>query len=143
MSLHLLNSIFSELKHCTAYSTRDGVTVVTPGNMHIEVVTKYFDEPLVLAALEAITAALRERVENAGQPLKVVNIPTSAGIQWEFKEEQPKDVLIGKVVNLEQPAWVKAKQDAAAIRKAIGAEVKALSTDNTEAPAKRGRRKKD
>ena len=65
MSLHLLGSIFSELKHCSAYSSRDGVTVVTPGNMHIEIVTRYFDEPLVLAALESITAALRERVDAA------------------------------------------------------------------------------
>lgn len=141
MSLHLLNSIFSELKHCSAYSTRDGITVVTPGNMHIEVVTKYFDEPAVLAALEGITSALRERVENAGQPLKVVNVPTSAGIQWEFKEEQPKDVTIGKVVNLDAPAWVKAKQDAKALKVAVQRDVDALST-KTDAPAKRGRPKK-
>lgn len=143
MSLHFLNSIFSELKHCTAYSTRDGVTVVTPGNMHIEVVTKYFDEPLVLAALESITAALRERVENAGQPLKVVTSPSSSGIQWEFKEDQPKDVVIGKVVNLEQPAWMKAKLEAKAIKEAVQKDVKALSTDTTEAKPKRGRPKKD
>lgn len=110
MSLHLLGSIFSELKHCSAYSSRDGVTVVTPGNMHIEIVTRYFDEPLVLAALESITAALRERVDAAGQPAKVVETPSSSGIQFDFKEEKPKDVNIGKVVNLEQPGWVKAKK---------------------------------
>ena len=141
MSLHLLNSLFSELKHCSAYSTRDGITVVTPGNMHIEVVTKYFDEPAILAALEGIVGAMRERVENAGQPLKVVDVPTSAGIQWEFKEDKPKDVIIGKVVNLEQPAWVKAKQDAAAVKMAVQKDIDALST-KTDAPAKKGRAKK-
>ena len=141
MSLHLLNSLFSELKHCSAYSTRDGITVVTPGNMHIEVVTKYFDEPAILAALEGIVGAMRERVENAGKPLQVVTVPTSAGIQWEFKEEQPKDVLIGKVVNLEQPAWVQAKQDAKAIKVAVQKDIDALAT-KTDAPAKKGRPKK-
>ena len=141
MSLHLLGSIFSELKHCSAYSSRDGVTVVTPGNMHIEIVTRYFDEPLVLAALESITAALRERVDAAGQPAKVIETPSSSGIQFDFKEEKPKDVLIGKVVNLEQPGWVKAKQDAAAVKMAVQKDINALST-KVDAPAKKGRAKK-
>jgi predicted acyltransferase (DUF342 family) len=135
MSLHLLNSIFSELKYCTAYSSRDGITVVTPGNMHIEVVTRYYDEPLVLAALESITAALRERVDSAGAPVKVIETPAAAGIQFDFKEEKPKDVLIGKVVNLEQPGWVKAK-------KPSEAKPVTVEPEGPVAVAKRGRAKK-
>ena len=41
--------------------------------------------------------------------MKIVETPTSSGLQVDFKEEKPKDVLIGKVVNLDQPAWMKAK----------------------------------
>lgn len=141
MSIHLLASLFSELKHCTSYPTRDGIVVKTPGNMHIEVVTRYFDEPAVLLALEAIVASMKERVSLSNTPLEVVETPSSAGIQWEFKEEQPKDVQIGKVVNLEQPAWVKAKQDVKAIKMAVQSDVNALST-KSDAPAKRGRPKK-
>lgn len=141
MSIHLLASLFSELKHCTSYPTRDGIVVKTPGNMHIEVVTRYFDEPAVLLALEAIVASMKERVSLSNTPLEVVETPSSAGIQWEFKEEQPKDVQIGKVVNLEQPAWVKAKQDVKAIKMAVQSDVDALST-KSDAPAKRGRPKK-
>ena len=96
MSLHLLNSVFADLKYCTAYATRDGITVVTPGNMHVEVITRFLEEPRVLEALESITAALRERVEAQGQPVKIVETPTSTGLQVDFKEEKPKDVLIGK-----------------------------------------------
>lgn len=136
MSLHLLNSVFSNLKHCSAYSTRDGITVVTPGNMHIEVVTKYFDEPAVLAALEGITSALRERVENAGQPLKVVNVPTSTGIDFDFKEEKPKDVIIGKVINVKEPGWAKAKVSP------IVAEAVDVPAEGEVKVAKRGRPKK-
>lgn len=141
MSIHLLASLFSELKHCTSYPTRDGIVVKTPGNMHIEVVTRYFDEPAVLLALEAIVASMKERVSLSNTPLEVVETPSSAGIQWEFKEEQPKDVQIGKVVNLDQPAWVKAKQDVKAMKMAVQSDVDALST-KSDAPAKRGRPKK-
>lgn len=142
MSIHLLSSLFSELKHCTSYPTRDGIVVKTPGNMHIEVVTRHFDEPAVLVALEAIVASLKERVSLSGKPLVVVETPTSAGIQWEFKEEQPKDVTIGKVVNLEQPGWVKAKM---AGKLELAADIVKLESVPvaTKAPAKRGRPKKD
>jgi hypothetical protein len=142
MSIHLLASLFSELKHCTSYPTRDGIVVRTPGNMHIEVVTRHFDEPAVLVALEAIVASLKERVSLSGKPLVVVETPTSAGIQWEFKEEQPKDVTIGKVVNLEQPGWVKAKM---AGKLELAADIVKLESVPvaTKAPAKRGRPKTD
>ena len=141
MSIHSLASLFSELKHCTSYPTRDGIVVRTPGNMHIEVVTRHFDEPAVLVALEAIVASLKERVSLSGKPLVVVETPTSSGITWEFKEEQPKDVTIGKVVNLEQPAWIKAKMDAKAVQAGVQKDIDALAT-KTATPAKRGRPKK-
>ena len=140
MSIHSLASLFSELKHCTSYPTRDGIVVKTPGNMHIEVVTRFFDEPAVLAALEAIVAAMRERVTLSGKPLVVVETPTSSGIQWEFKEEQPKDVQIGKVVNLEQPGWLK---DKIAAKAALAADIAKLESVPVATKAKRGRPKKD
>jgi len=141
MSIHSLASLFSELKHCTSYPTRDGIVVRTPGNMHIEVVTRFFDEPAVLAALEAIVAAMRERVTLSGQPLVVVETPTSSGITWDFKEEQPKDVQIGKVTNLEQPGWLK---DKIAAKAALAADIAKLETKVPVAiKAKRGRPKKD
>jgi len=140
MSIHSLASLFSELKHCTSYPTRDGIVVKTPGNMHIEVVTRFFDEPAVLAALEAIVAAMRERVTLSGKPLVVVETPSSSGIQWEFKEEQPKDVQIGKVVNLEQPGWLKDKMAAKA---ALAADIAKLESVPVATKAKRGRPKKD
>jgi len=140
MSIHSLASLFSELKHCTSYPTRDGIVVKTPGNMHIEVVTRFFDEPAVLAALEAIVAAMRERVTLSGKPLVVVETPTSSGIQWEFKEEQPKDVQIGKVVNLEQPGWLK---DKIAAKAALAADIAKLESVPVAIKAKRGRPKKD
>jgi len=140
MSIHSLASLFSELKHCTSYPTRDGIVVRTPGNMHIEVVTRFFDEPAVLAALEAIVAAMRERVTLSGKPLVVVETPTSSGITWDFKEEQPKDVLIGKVTNLEQPGWLK---DKIAAKAALAADIAKLETKTPVIKAKRGRPKKD
>jgi hypothetical protein len=141
MSIHSLASLFSELKHCTSYPTRDGIVVRTPGNMHIEVVTRHFDEPAVLAALEAIVASLKERVTLSGKPLVVVETPTSSGITWDFKEEQPKDVLIGKVTNLEQPGWLK---DKIAAKAALDADIAKLETKTPVAiKAKRGRPKKD
>ena len=141
MSLHLLASLFSELKHCTSYPTRDGIVVVTPGNMHIEVVTRHFDEPAVITALEAILSSMRERVTVSGKPLEVIETPSSSGIQWEFKEEQPKDVQIGKVVNLEQPGWLKDKMAAKA---ALAADIAKLETKIPVATkAKRGRPKQD
>ena len=140
MSLHLLSSLFSELKHCTSYPTRDGIVVKTPGNMHIEVVTRHFDEPAVLAALEGVVASLRERVTLSGKPLVVVETPTSSGITWDFKEEQPKDVQIGKVVNLEQPGWVKAKM---AGKAELAADIAKLESVPVAIKAKRGRPKKD
>jgi len=141
MSIHSLASLFSELKHCTSYPTRDGIVVKTPGNMHIEVVTRFFDEPAVLAALETIVAAMRERVTLSGKPLVVVETPTSSGITWDFKEEQPKDVQIGKVVNLEQPGWLK---DKIAAKAALAADIAKLETKVPVATkAKRGRPKKD
>ena len=140
MSIHLLASLFSELKHCTSYPTRDGIVVKTPGNMHIEVVTRFFDEPAVLAALEAIVAAMRERVTLSGQPLVVVETPTSSGITWDFKEEQPKDVQIGKVTNLEQPGWLK---DKIAAKAALAADIAKLESVPVAIKAKRGRPKKD
>jgi hypothetical protein len=140
MSLHLLASLFSELKHCTSYPTRDGVVVVTPGNMHIEVVTRHFDEPAVITALEAIVSSMRERVTVSGKPLEVIETPSSSGIQWEFKEEQPKDVQIGKVVNLEQPGWLKDKMAAKA---ALAADIAKLESVPVATKAKRGRPKKD
>jgi hypothetical protein len=143
MSLHLLSSLFAELKHCISYPTRDGIVVRTPGNQHIEVVTKFFDEPAVLAALEAIVAAMQERVTLAGRPLVVVETPTSSGITWEFKEEQPKDVQIGKVTNLEQPGWLKDKMAAKAALAADIAKLESKVPVATKAPAKRGRPKKD
>ena len=142
MSLHLLSSLFAELKHCTSYPTRDGIVVRTSGNQHIEVVTKFFDEPAVLAALEAIVASLKERVTLSGQPLVVVETPTSSGITWDFKEEQPKDVQIGKVTNLEQPGWLKAKIAGKAELAADIAKLESVPVA-TKAPAKRGRPKKD
>lgn len=141
MSIHSLASLFSELKHCTSYPTRDGIVVRTPGNMHIEVVTRFFDEPAVLAALETIVAAMRERVTLSGKPLVVVETPTSSGITWDFKEEQPKDVQIGKVTNLEQPGWLK---DKIAAKAALAADIAKLETKVPVAiKAKRGRPKKD
>jgi len=140
MSLHLLASLFSELKHCTSYPTRDGIVVVTPGNMHIEVVTRHFDEPAVITALEAILSSMRERVTVSGKPLEVIETPTSSGIQWEFKEEQPKDVQIGKVVNLEQPGWLKDKMAAKA---ALAADIAKLESVPVATKAKRGRPKQD
>jgi len=141
MSLHLLASLFSELKHCTSYPTRDGIVVRTPGNMHIEVVTRHFDEPAVITALEAILSSMRERVTVSGKPLEVIETPSSSGIQWEFKEEQPKDVQIGKVVNLEQPGWLKDKMAAKA---ALAADIAKLETKVPVATkAKRGRPKQD
>jgi len=140
MSIHSLASLFSELKHCTSYPTRDGIVVKTPGNMHIEVVTRFFDEPAVLAALEAIVAAMRERVTLSGQPLVVVETPTSSGITWDFKEEQPKDVQIGKVTNLEQPGWLK---DKIAAKAALAADIAKLESVPVAIKAKRGRPKKD
>ena len=140
MSLHLLASLFSELKHCTSYPTRDGIVVVTPGNMHIEVVTRHFDEPAVITALEAIVSSMRERVTVSGKPLEVIETPSSSGIQWEFKEEQPKDVQIGKVVNLEQPGWLKDKMAAKA---ALAADIAKLESVPVATKAKRGRPKKD
>ena len=142
MSIHSLASLFSELKHCTSYPTRDGIVVRTPGNMHIEVVTRFFDEPAVLAALEAIVAAMRERVTLSGQPLVVVETPTSSGITWDFKEEQPKDVQIGKVTNLEQPGWLKEKMAAKAALDADIAKLESVPVA-TKAPTKRGRPKQD
>jgi len=141
MSIHSLASLFSELKHCTSYPTRDGIVVRTPGNMHIEVVTRFFDEPAVLAALETIVAAMRERVTLSGKPLVVVETPTSSGITFDFKEEQPKDVVIGKVTNLEQPGWLK---DKIAAKAALAADIAKLETKVPVAiKAKRGRPKKD
>jgi len=140
MSLHLLASLFSELKHCTSYPTRDGIVVRTPGNMHIEVVTRHFDEPAVITALEAILSSMRERVTVSGKPLEVIETPTSSGIQWEFKEEQPKDVQIGKVVNLEQPGWLKDKMAAKA---ALAADIAKLESVPVATKAKRGRPKQD
>jgi len=140
MSLHLLSRLFSELKHCTSYPTRDGIVVVTPGNMHIEVVTRHFDEPAVITALEAIVSSMRERVTVSGKPLEVIETPSSSGIQWEFKEEQPKDVQIGKVVNLEQPGWLKDKMAAKA---ALAADIAKLESVPVAIKAKRGRPKKD
>jgi hypothetical protein len=142
MSIHHLASFLSELKHCTSYPTRDGIVVRTPGNMHIEVVTRHFDEPAVLAALEGVVASLRERVTLSGKPLVVVETPTSSGITWEFKEEQPKDVQIGKVTNLEQPGWLKDKMAAKAALAADIAKLESVPVA-TKAPAKRGRPKKD
>ena len=140
MSLHLLASLFSELKHCTSYPTRDGIVVKTPGNMHIEVVTRHFDEPAVITALEAILSSMRERVTVSGKPLEVIETPSSSGIQWEFKEEQPKDVQIGKVVNLEQPGWLKDKMAAKA---ALAADIAKLESVPVATKAKRGRPKQD
>ena len=140
MSIHHLASFLSELKHCTSYPTRDGIVVQTPGNMHIEVVTRHFDEPAVLAALEGVVASLRERVTLSGKPLVVVETPTSSGITWEFKEEQPKDVQIGKVTNLEQPGWLKDKIEAKA---ALAADIAKLESVPVAVKAKRGRPKKD
>jgi hypothetical protein len=140
MSIHHLASFLSELKHCTSYPTRDGIVVKTPGNMHIEVVTRHFDEPAVLAALEGVVASLRERVNLSGKPLVVVETPTSSGITWEFKEEQPKDVQIGKVTNLEQPGWLKDKMAAKA---ALAADIAKLESVPVAVKAKRGRPKKD
>jgi hypothetical protein len=140
MSLHLLASLFSELKHCTSYPTRDGIVVKTPGNMHIEVVTRHFDEPAVITALEAIISSMRERVTVSGKPLEVIETPSSSGIQWEFKEEQPKDVQIGKVVNLEQPGWLKDKMAAKA---ALAADIAKLESVPVATKAKKGRPKKD
>jgi len=140
MSLHLLSRLFSELKHCTSYPTRDGIVVVTPGNMHIEVVTRHFDEPAVITALEAIISSMRERVTVSGKPLEVIETPSSSGIQWEFKEEQPKDVQIGKVVNLEQPGWLKDKMAAKA---ALAADIAKLESVPVATKAKRGRPKQD
>jgi hypothetical protein len=140
MSIHHLASFLSELKHCTSYPTRDGIVVKTPGNMHIEVVTRHFDEPAVLAALEGVVASLRERVTLSGKPLVVVETPTSSGITWEFKEEQPKDVQIGKVTNLEQPGWLKDKIEAKA---ALAADIAKLESVPVAVKAKRGRPKKD
>jgi len=140
MSIHSLASLFSELKHCTSYPTRDGIVVKTPGNMHIEVVTRFFDEPAVLAALEAIVAAMRERVTLSGKPLVVVETPTSSGITFDFKEEQPKDVVIGKVTNLEQPGWLK---DKIAAKAALAADIAKLESVPVAIKAKRGRPKKD
>lgn len=142
MSIHHLASFLSELKHCTSYPTRDGIVVKTPGNMHIEVVTRHFDEPAVLAALEGVVASLRERVTLSGKPLVVVETPTSSGITWDFKEEQPKDVQIGKVTNLEQPGWLKDKMAAKAALAADIAKLESVPVA-TKAPAKRGRPKKD
>ena len=109
--------------------------------MHIEVVTRHFDEPAVLVALESIVSALQERVSLSGKPLVVVETPTTTGIQWEFKEEKPKDVIIGKVVNLEQPGWVKAKM---AGKLELAADIAKLESVPVavKAPAKRGPRKK-
>jgi hypothetical protein len=140
MSIHHLASFLSELKHCTSYPTRDGIVVQTPGNMHIEVVTRHFDEPAVLAALESVVASLRERVTLSGKPLVVVETPTSSGITWDFKEEQPKDVQIGKVTNLEQPGWLKDKMAAKA---ALAADIAKLESVPVAVKAKRGRPKKD
>jgi hypothetical protein len=140
MSIHHLASFLSELKHCTSYPTRDGIVVQTPGNMHIEVVTRHFDEPAVLAALEGVVASLRERVTLSGKPLVVVETPTSSGITWDFKEEQPKDVQIGKVTNLEQPGWLKDKMAAKA---ALAADIAQLESVPVATKAKRGRPKKD
>jgi len=140
MSLHVLASLFSELKHCTSYPTRDGIVVVTPGNMHIEVVTRHFDEPAVITALEAILSSMRERVTVSGKPLEVIETPSSSGIQWEFKEEQPKDVQIGKVTNLEQPGWLKDKMAAKA---ALAADIAKLESVPVATKAKRGRPKQD
>jgi hypothetical protein len=140
MSLHLLSRLFSELKHFTSYPTRDGIVVVTPGNMHIEVVTRHFDEPAVITALEGILSSMRERVTVSGKPLEVIETPSSSGIQWEFKEEQPKDVQIGKVVNLEQPGWLKDKMAAKA---ALAADIAKLESVPVATKAKRGRPKKD
>jgi len=108
--------------------------------MHIEVVTRHFDEPAVLQALEATVASLRERVTLSGKPLVVVETPTSSGITWEFKEEQPKDVQIGKVTNLEQPGWLK---DKIAAKAALAADIAKLETKTAVVKAKRGRPKKD
>ena len=103
-------------------------------------VTRHFDEPAVLAALEAIVASLKKRVTLSGKPLVVVETPTSSGITWDLKEEQPKDVQIGKVVNLEQPGWLK---DKIAAKAALAADIAKLETKTAVVKAKRGRPKKD
>ena len=83
---------------------------------------------------------MQERVTLSGQPLVVVETPTSSGITWDFKEEQPKDVLIGKVTNLEQPGWLKAK---IAGKAELAADIAKLESVPVAIKAKRGRPKKD
>jgi len=61
MSVHYLSSVLESLVGASFRPSRDGVLVNTPKRGTYDFVTRYLDEPAVLAAVDALAAALRAR----------------------------------------------------------------------------------
>lgn len=61
MAIHYLSSALESLVGAKLRPSRDGVLIQTKAEGQYDFVTRYLDEPAVLAAVDALAAALRAR----------------------------------------------------------------------------------
>ena len=83
MSVALLSSALHALVGCRLSPSRDGILIVSPGGSSYDLVTVRSDEGELLAAVDALAAALRARGGKVTQVQKV-DAPS-----WEAPKVEP------------------------------------------------------
>lgn len=126
MSVALLSSALHALVGCRLSPSRDGILIASPGGSTYDLVTVRSDEGELLAAVDALAAALRARGAIAAATPAPVALPAPA-MPLAFTSalpvdniEVPPDVVIagGKVTQVQKvdaPKWEAPKVEPVAV----------------------------
>lgn len=126
MSVALLSSALHALVGCRLSPSRDGILIVSPGGSSYDFVTVRSDEGELLAAVDALAAALRARGAIAAAMPAPVALPAPA-MPLAFTSalpvdniEAPPDTIIhgGKVTQVQKvdaPKWEAPKVEPVAV----------------------------
>lgn len=116
MSVDLLSSALHALVGCRLSASRDGILIVSPGGSSYDLVTIRSDEGQLLAAVDALAAALRARGAIAAATPAPVVLPAPAmplaftsALPVDFIDVPPDTVIYGgkvtQVQKVDAPKW--------------------------------------
>ena len=116
MSVALLSSALHALVGCRLSPSRDGILIASPGGSTYDLVTVRSDEGELLAAVDALAAALRARGAIAAATPAPVVLPAPAmplaftsALPVDFIEVPPDVVIAGgkvtQVQKVDAPSW--------------------------------------
>ena len=108
MSVALLSSALHALVGCRLSPSRDGILIVSPGGSSYDLVTVRSDEGELLAAVDALAAALRARGAIAAATPAPVVLPAPA-MPLAFTSALPVDFIEvppdTQVQKVDAPSW--------------------------------------